>query len=192
MQHFKKNDMAVKIRLQRRGRTHLAHFAIVVTDSRAPRDGKVIENLGTYDPNKNPAKINLDFEKALHWVQVGAQPTETARAILSYQGVLMMDHLLRGAKKGAFTEEEAIRRFEEWKQQKESKIQAKKVQLSKEAQDREKALLDAEIKIKEKRAEELAKKYAKETEVKEEVTEETTENTEGTAPAENKTDNSEK
>lgn len=173
--------MAVKIRLQRRGRTHNAFYAIVVADSRAPRDGKFIEKLGTYNPNTDPATIELNFDRALHWVKVGAQPTDTARAILSYKGVLLMDHLLRGVKKGAFNEEEANRRFEEWKKQKEAKIQAKKEKLSQKEQERQKAILEEEIKLKEKRAQELAKKYAQETE----QTEEADENAAEEAPAEN-------
>jgi len=197
LQHFKKIDMAVKIRLQRRGRTHFAQFAIVVADSRAPRDGKFIEKLGTYNPNTNPATIDLQFERALYWIQQGAQPTDTARAILSYKGVLMMDHLLRGVKKGAFNDEEAKRRFEEWLKAKEAKIQAKKENLTKEEKDKKQALLEEEIKIKEKRAQELAEKLAEET--KEEVAEEKTEatdetpaeNTEENAPAEDQTENKE-
>ena len=164
--------MAVKIRLQRRGRTHYSEFAIVAADSRAPRDGKFIEKLGIYNPNTNPATIDLDFDRALYWVGVGAQQSDTARAILSHTGVLMMDHLLRGVKKGAFDEAEAKKRFEEWKKQKESKIQAKKQKLSDEEQKRQKEILDAEQKINEERALELKKKLA------EEQAEETQENTE--------------
>ena len=101
--------MPVKIRLARRGKKGYPFYHIVVADSRAPRDGKFIENIGSYNPNTNPATINLDFEKALDWLQKGAQPTDTCRAILSYKGVLMKKHLLGGVSKGAFTQEAEVR-----------------------------------------------------------------------------------
>jgi small subunit ribosomal protein S16 len=175
--------MPVRIRLQRRGRTHYSEFAIVAADSRAPRDGKFIEKLGYYNPNTNPATIELNFDRALYWIQVGAQPSDTARAILSYKGVLMMDHLLRGVKKGAFDEEEAKRRFEEWKKQKEAKILAKKQKLTDEEKKRKQELLDAEKKINEERIkainEKLAAEKAKEQEEEEEEAQkENEENTE--------------
>ncbi len=154
--------MAVRIRLQRRGRTHYSEFAIVAADSRAPRDGKFIEKLGIYNPNTNPATIDLNFDRALYWVGVGAQQTDTARAILSHTGVLMMDHLLRGVKKGAFDEAEAKRRFEDWKKQKDLKIQSKKQKLTDDEQKRQKEILEAEQKINEERAKELNKKLAEE------------------------------
>ncbi len=176
--------MSVRIRLQRRGRRHYAQYAIVVADKRSPRDGKFIEKLGTYDPNTNPATIELNFDRALYWIQVGAQPSDTARAILSYKGVLMMDHLLRGVKKGAFDEEEAKRRFEEWKKQKEAKIEAKKQRLSDEAKKKAEAILEEEKKIKEQKAAEIAKKL--EAERQEEATEE--ENAENTEETEAKTE----
>ncbi|MDX1315863.1 MAG: 30S ribosomal protein S16, partial [Eudoraea sp.] len=117
--------MPVKIRLARRGRKFATIFNIVVADSRAPRDGKFIEELGQYNPNTNPATITLDFDKALDWLQKGAQPTDTCRAILSYKGVLYKKHLLEGVKKGAFDEAEAEKRFQTWMKEKEAKIQAK-------------------------------------------------------------------
>jgi len=163
--------MAVKIRLQRRGRTHYSEFAIVATDSRAPRDGKFIEKLGIYNPNTNPATITLEFDRALYWLQVGAQPSDTARAILSHKGVLMMDHLLRGVKKGAFDENEAKKRFDEWKNKKEAQILAKKQKLTEEEKKRQSEILEAEQKINEERAKELNKRFA----VEEEVVEETPE-----------------
>ena len=114
--------MATKIRLQRHGRKRYAFYPIVIADSRAPRDGKFIERIGSYNPNTNPATISLNFERALYWVSVGAQPTDTVRRLLSNEGVLLKKHLLGGVKKGAFTEEEANRRFEEWnKKQADSK-----------------------------------------------------------------------
>ncbi len=181
--------MSVRIRLQRRGRRHYAQYAIVVADKRAPRDGKFIEKLGTYNPNTNPATIELNFDRALYWVQVGAQPSDTARAILSYKGVLMMDHLLRGVKKGAFDEEEAKRRFEEWKKQKEAKIEAKKQRLSDEAKKKAEAILEEEKKIKEQKAAEIAKKLEAERQEEaseEENNEENTEQTEANEGEENK------
>lgn len=152
--------MPAKIRLQRHGRKGYAYYHIVVADSRAPRDGRFIERIGSYDPNTNPATIDLDFDKALSWLGKGAQPTDTARAILSYKGVLYMKHLLGGVVKGAFTEEEAERRFKAWLTEKESKIQSKKERLSKDAESAKKAQLTAESKVKEERAAALAKKEA--------------------------------
>ncbi len=154
--------MPVKIRLARRGKKRYAFYHIVVADSRAPRDGRFIEKIGYYNPNTNPATIELDFDKALDWLQKGAQPTETVRAILSYKGVLMKKHLLDGVKKGAFDEAEAERRFQAWYEQKMKKISEKEERIRKEKEDKKKAQLDAERKVKEARAQELAKKYAEE------------------------------
>jgi small subunit ribosomal protein S16 len=103
--------MPVKIRLSRHGKKRKPYYHIVIADSRAPRDGKLIERVGSYNPNTNPATIELDFDRALDWLLKGAQPTDTCRAILSYTGVLMKKHLLNGVKKGALTEEEAEVRF---------------------------------------------------------------------------------
>jgi len=116
--------MATKIRLQRRGRKGYAFYQIVVADSRAPRDGKFIERLGSYNPNTDPATIDLNFEKALHWLMVGAQPTDTARNILSREGVCMMKHLKNGVKKGAFDEAACEAKFEAWKTANNERIQA--------------------------------------------------------------------
>ena len=113
--------MAVKIRLARHGKKGYAFYHIVAADSRAPRDGKFIEKLGTYNPNTNPATIDLDFGKALDWLQKGAQPTDTCRAILSYKGVMYKKHLLGGVAKGAFTETEAEARFNKWMEAKAGK-----------------------------------------------------------------------
>ena len=133
--------MATRIRLQRHGKKGKPFFHVVVADSRAKRDGRFIEKLGTYNPNTNPATIDIDFERSLHWVQTGASPSDTARALLSYKGVMMMDHLLRGVTKGALTEEQAKAKFDKWLEEKDGKIQAKKDGLSKaEADERAKAL----------------------------------------------------
>ncbi len=152
--------MAVKIRLARKGRKKLAYYHIVVADSRSPRDGRYIEMIGKYNPLTNPATIELDFDKALGWLQNGALPTETCRAILSYKGVLIKKHLLEGVKKGAFDEAEATRRFEEWMKQNEAKIESKKSGLEKSRDDELGIRLAAEKKVNTARAEKLAKKQA--------------------------------
>ncbi|GAB7088733.1 30S ribosomal protein S16 [Marinifilum fragile] len=152
--------MPVKIRLARHGRKRRAFYHIVVADSRAPRDGKYIERIGSYNPNTNPATIDLNFDKALTWLGNGAQPTDTARAILSYEGVMMKKHLLEGVKKGAFDEATAEEKFQAWKQEKDAKINAKKDGLSKAAEEAKAARLEAEAKISADRAEAIAKKAA--------------------------------
>ena len=155
--------MAVKIRLARHGKKGYAFYHIVAADSRAPRDGKFIEKLGTYNPNTNPATIDLDFGKALDWLQKGAQPTDTCRAILSYKGVMYKKHLLGGVAKGAFTETEAEARFNKWMEAKAGKIEAKTNKLATDAKSAEKARLAAEAKIKEERAAAIAEKKAADT-----------------------------
>ncbi|TLX77723.1 30S ribosomal protein S16 [Labilibacter sediminis] len=150
--------MPVKIRLARHGRKRNAFYHIVVADSRAPRDGKYIERIGSYNPNTNPATIDLNFDKALNWLTNGAQPTDTARAILSYKGVMMKKHLLEGVKKGAFDEAEAEKRFEAWSSQKEQKIQAKVDGLQGDADAAAKENLEREAKINSERAEAIAKR----------------------------------
>src|SRR5690554_7937792 len=150
--------MATKLRLQRRGRKNYPFYQIIVADSRAPRDGKYIERIGSYNPNTNPATIELDFDKALDWLGKGAQPTDTTRAILSYRGVLMKKHLLEGVKKGAFDEAEAERRFQKWMEEKEAKIQEKKDQLAGQKAMSKKERLEQEAKINAERAEKIAKK----------------------------------
>jgi len=152
--------MAVKIRLARKGRKKLAYYHVVVADSRSPRDGRYIEKIGKYNPLSNPATIELDFDKALGWLQNGAVPTDTCRAILSYKGVLLKKHLLEGVKKGAFDEAEANRRFEEWMKQNEAKIEAKKSGLEKSKDDETSQKLAAEKKVNDARAARLAKKQA--------------------------------
>jgi len=152
--------MPVKIRLARHGRKRYAYYHIVVADSRAPRDGKYIERIGSYNPNTNPATINLNFDKALTWLDNGAQPTDTARAILSYKGVMMKKHLLEGVKKGAFDEAEAEKRFNAWLTEKEGKVQAKKDELAGVKASAEKERLEQEAKVNAERAEALAKAKA--------------------------------
>lgn len=157
------------MRLTRHGRKRYAFYHIVVANSRAPRDGRYIERIGSYNPNTNPATIDLDFDKALTWLENGAQPTDTVRAILSYKGVLYKKHLLGGVKKGAFTEEEAERRFEAWMNEKSGKIEAKKTQLSTEADSERKKQLEAEAKVNADRAAALAAKNAAEAAAKAEA-----------------------
>jgi small subunit ribosomal protein S16 len=152
--------MAVKIRLARKGRKKLAYYHIVVADSRSPRDGRYIEKIGSYNPLTNPATIEIDFDKALGWLQNGALPTDTCRAILSYKGILMKKHLLEGVAKGAFDEAEATRRFEEWIKQNEAKIEAKKSHLEKSQDDELGKRLSVEKRVNEARAAKLAKKNA--------------------------------
>ena len=152
--------MAVKIRLARKGRKKLAFYHIVVADSRSPRDGRYIEKIGSYNPVTNPATIELDFDKALGWLQNGALPTDTCRAILSYKGVLMKKHLLEGVVKGAFDETEALRRFDEWIKQNEAKIEAKKSTLEKSQDDELGKRLSVEKRVNEARVAKLAKKNA--------------------------------
>lgn len=156
--------MPTKIRLARHGRKGHAFYSIVIADSRAPRNGKFIEKIGTYNPNTNPATINLKFERALHWLQTGAQPTDTARAILSYEGVLMKKHLLDGVRKGAFDEEAADRKFDAWYNEKRARIQAKKDNLSKNAEQEAQKRLAAEEEVKNAKAEAIAKRKAEEVE----------------------------
>jgi small subunit ribosomal protein S16 len=152
--------MAVKIRLARKGRKKQAFYHIVVADSRSPRDGRYIEKIGSYNPITNPATIELDFDKALSWLQNGALPTDTCRAILSYKGVLIKKHLLEGVVKGAFDEAEATRRFDEWIKQNEAKIEAKKSNLEKSQDDELGKKLSVEKRVNEARAAKLAKRNA--------------------------------
>ena len=180
--------MPAKIRLSRHGRKRAAFYHIIVADSRAPRDGKYIERIGSYNPNTNPATIDLNFDSALAWLQKGAQPTDTARNILSYEGVMYMNHLLKGVAKGALTEEQAKAKFESWKTEKLAKIQSKVDKLSSDKSSDKKSRLDAETKINEDRAEAIAKRKSdliaeeeaanKAEETTEEVAEETAENNE--------------
>ena len=152
--------MATKIRLQRHGRKGYAFYPIVVADSRAPRDGRFIERIGSYNPNTNPATISLDFDRALYWIEVGAIPTDTVRTILSKEGVMLMKHLRGGVKKGAFNEEEAQRRFDAWKADRTTAADATKAQKDAKAAEDAKARLDAEKEKNRIKGEAVAKKKA--------------------------------
>ncbi|MDH6304072.1 small subunit ribosomal protein S16 [Parabacteroides sp. PF5-5] len=152
--------MATKIRLQRHGRKGYAFYQIVVADSRAPRDGRFIERIGSYNPNTNPATIDLNFERALYWLQVGAQPTDTTRSILSKEGVCLKKHLLEGVKKGAFDEAAAESKFQAWLKDKQQMAQSLKEKNRETAKAEAKARLDAEKEANKAKAEEVAKKKA--------------------------------
>lgn len=172
--------MAVKIRLQRHGKKDSAFFHVVVADGRAPRDGAFIEKLGVYNPNTNPATIDINFDNTLKWLQNGAVPTDTCRAILSYKGVLMKKHLLDGVRKGALTEAQVEQKFSKWLSEKESKIVNKKDNL---ASDKKKAVaekLKAESAVKDAKAAKIAAKAVPTTEEAPaaEATEGASENTE--------------
>ena len=136
--------MSVKIRLARRGRKKQAIYDVVVADARAPRDGRFIEKLGTYNPNTNPASININNERALTWLLNGAQPTDTVKAMLSYRGVMLKKHLQIGVLKGAISQEQADAKFNAWLSEKDTKIEGKKDQLATAKADARKAALAAE------------------------------------------------
>lgn len=154
--------MPAKMRLQRHGKKGSPFYHIVIADGRAPRDGRFIEKIGTYNPMTNPAEINLDLEKAITWLRNGAQPTDTVRAILSYKGVLYKAHLLKGVAKGALTVEEAEAKYQTWLSEKLSKIEAKKKGLTEAERAERKKALEAEAAVKEQKAAEVAKKRAAE------------------------------
>ena len=169
--------MATRIRLQRHGRKGKPVYNIVVADQRSPRDGKFIEKLGIYNPSTNPATINLNFDSTLDWMMKGAQPSDTAKSILSYKGILMKKHLLEGVKKGAFSEEEAEKRFTTWMESKNQKVADKSSTVLKVNEEIKKTALAAEIAKNEARAVEIASKKIVVTE-EENSEEETEENTE--------------
>jgi len=156
--------MATKIRLQRHGKKGYPFYHVVVADSRSKRDGRFIEKLGTYNPNTNPATIDINFDQTLHWVSVGAEMSDTARAILSYKGVLYKNHLVRGLNKGALTEADVEKKFEAWLKEKDAKIAAKSEGLSTSAQKAEKERLAAEKAKSEARAADIAAKNTPEVE----------------------------
>ncbi|MBI2259792.1 MAG: 30S ribosomal protein S16 [Flavobacteriia bacterium] len=164
--------MATRIRLQRHGKKGNAFFHLVVADSRAKRDGKFIEKLGIYNPNTNPATIEINFDSTLSWVRKGAELSDTARAILSYKGVMYKNHLLNGVKKGAFSEEEAEKRFISWLTEKEAKVIAKKEGLSKSESLAKAEALKNEMLAKEAKAKEVEAKNAPQEEAITEVAEE--------------------
>ncbi len=152
--------MATKIRLQRHGRKNYAFYPIVIADSRAPRDGRFIERIGSYNPNTNPATVTLNFERALYWVNTGAQPTDTVRSILSKEGVMLMKHLQGGVKKGAFDEAEAQRRFDAWKANKQKAVDALRADMADKKELAAKQRLEAEQAKNQAKAEVVAKKKA--------------------------------
>lgn len=177
--------MATKIRLQCGGRKSYAFYSIVVADVRAPRDGKFTEKIGTYNPNTNPATVDLNFDRALYWLEVGAQPTDTVRNILSQEGVLLMKHLRGGVKKGAFDEAAAQSKFDAWKQQKQNNFEAIKADQEKNKKAAKDALLLAEKKANEAKAKAIAeKKAAAEAAQNAAEAEAATEETQEEAPAE--------
>jgi small subunit ribosomal protein S16 len=154
--------MATRIRLQRRGHKGHAFYSIVIADSRAPRDGKFIEKIGTYDPNTNPATVDLNFDSALDWVLKGAQPSDTVKNILSREGVYMKKHLLGGVKKGAFDEAAVETKFNAWKEEKARKLSDAKMKAIDAKKEVANARLEAEKKVNEAKAKVLAEKKAAE------------------------------
>ena len=154
--------MATKLRLQRQGRKKQAYYHIVAADARAPRDGRFIERIGDYNPNTNPATINLNLEKAVQWLDNGAIPTDTVKAILSYKGAMMLHHLHGGVRKGAFTAEQADEKFATWTQTKDSKVQGKRDNLANAKADAEAAKFKAETATKEAKAATIAARIAAE------------------------------
>ena len=144
--------MPVKIRLQRHGKKGKPFYWVVAADSRAKRDGRFLEKIGTYNPNTNPATVNLDVDAAVKWLQNGAQPTDTARALLSYKGALLKNHLAGGVRKGALTEEQAEEKFKAWLEEKANKINAKTEGLAKAKEDAKVKALEAEKAVNEARA----------------------------------------
>ena len=152
--------MATKIRLQRGGRKGYAVYRIVIADARAPRDGRFTEKIGMYNPNTNPATVELNFDRALYWVEVGAQPTDTVRNILKREGVYMMKHLKGGVKKGAFDEAAAQAKFDAWKQTKEKGLNAVRENESKAKKEAVAKELEAEKAINEAIAKKVADKKA--------------------------------
>jgi ribosomal protein S16 len=152
--------MATRIRLQRRGKKNQPFYHLVIADGRAPRDGRFIEDLGTYNPLTNPATLNINFDRALYWLEAGASPSETARAILRREGVYMMKHLRGGVAKGAFTENEAQVRFEAWKKEKDSKLKNIVLEEVNKAREIKKERLAAETKVKEAMSAKIAARLA--------------------------------
>ena len=162
--------MATKIRLQRGGRKNYAFYSVVIADSRAPRDGRFTEKIGTYNPNTNPATVDLNFERALYWVECGAQPTDTVRTILKNEGVYLMKHLKGGVKKGAFDEAAAQKKFDAWKQDKQNGLDAVRAALAKAKKDEQLKKFEAEKAMNEAIAKKVAEKKAAAVEVAAEET----------------------
>ena len=179
--------MATRIRLQRFGKKNQPFYHIVIADGRAPRDGRFIEKIGTYNPMTHPATIDMNFERALYWVEVGASPSDTVRSILKREGVLLMKHLKGGIAKGAITEADAAQKFEAWKQEKDSKVNNLKRELADKNRSESKKRLEAETKLREAIAQKVAAKYQAEVQTEaaaEEVTEEVAPEVEGTTEVE--------
>jgi len=154
--------MPTKIRLQRKGKKGLPFYHVVIADGRAPRDGKFIERIGIYNPVSKPAEIDINFDRALYWLQAGAEPTDTVNALLSFKGILFKHHLLKGVKKGAMTEEVAEEKFQTWLQEKKEKFVTKIKEAELSSKDGRKKRFEAEMKVNEARAKELQAKRAKE------------------------------
>ncbi len=152
--------MPARIRLQRRGKKGQAFYHIVIADGRAPRDGRFIEKIGIYNPLTKPATIEINFEKALDWMNKGAQPTDTVRAILTYKGVNYKRHLMKGVAKGAMTQEEAETKFQQWIQEKDARISRKRNEHQQNLKDTRKKNLEYETKVNEAKAQALAKKQS--------------------------------
>ena len=169
--------MPAKIRLQRKGKKGQPLYHIVIADGRAPREGRFIEKIGIYNPLSKPAEIDLNFDKALDWLQKGAQPTDTVRAILSYKGILYKYHLLKGVKKGAMTPEEAEAKFQVWNSEKLAKIASSRNEHLLSLKEAKKKQLSAEEKINEAKASAIAKKYAKAMEAESRAADEAAEET---------------
>ena len=178
--------MPAKIRLQRFGKKGYAYYHIVVADSRAPRDGKFIERIGSYNPNTNPATIEIDSTKAMDWLRKGAQPTDTTRAILSYKGILYRYHLQRGVTKGVVSQETADSKFESWKTDRESRVGAKISDLANAKREDTKQRLADEAKVREARAKAIQEKMAAAVQTEEAASKEQAPEAEGAseAPAE--------
>lgn len=158
--------MATRIRLQRFGKKNQPFYHVVIADGRAPRDGRFIEKIGTYNPMTHPATIDINFDRALYWVEVGASPSETVRSILKREGVLMMKHLKGGIAKGAITELEAASKFDAWKLDKDSKVSNMKRELVDTSRNEAKKRFEAESKVREAMASKLAARYQAEVDAK--------------------------
>jgi len=154
--------MPTKIRLQRKGKKGFPFYHVVIADGRAPRDGKFIERIGIYNPVSKPAEIDINFERALYWLQAGAEPTDTVNALLKFKGVNYKFHLLKGVKKGAMTEEMAEAKYQAWAKEKQEKFVSKLKEEELKGKDSRKKRLEAEMKVNEARAKEIQAKRAKE------------------------------
>ena len=152
--------MATRIRLQRHGKKNQPFYHIVIADGRAPREGRFIEKIGTYNTLTHPATINLDFDRALYWIETGASPSDTVRSILKHEGVYLMKHLRGGITKNAITETEANKKFENWKLEKDSKVSNVKREAADKNRAENKKRIEAESKIRETIAKKVAAKYA--------------------------------